>query len=178
MDKTYPPEAWLLLGKTLEQRRAQLGYGFRQRRKFLADRGGVNPPSTKMLDRLERGERTTYPDTTVTYLEALYGYEAGSFEAILNGDEPQVFQAAQRPAAVPAPVLSVSDADLDDGEGPIPAEMLYVLRTDADARLFWRLEKDGRRRPRAERIELIRFLLKLDAGENGTGNGHGGRESA
>ena len=87
MDKTYPPEAWRRLGKLLEQRRGQLGYGFRQREQFLTDRGGP-PPSVKMLARLERGERTSYPEGTITLLESLYDYEPGSFEAVLDGGEP------------------------------------------------------------------------------------------
>ncbi len=86
MDKKYPLEAWRRLGKVLEARRAQLGYGFRQRERFLAERGGP-PPSVKTLARLERGERTSYPPGTVTRLESLYGYAPGSFEAVLAGGD-------------------------------------------------------------------------------------------
>jgi len=106
MDSTYPPEAWKRLGKVLEARRGQLGYGFRQRERFLADRGGP-PPSVKMLARLERGERTSYPPATVTLLESLYGYAPGSFDAVLAGGEPAPLPAAPGPpllralAAVP-----------------------------------------------------------------------------
>jgi hypothetical protein len=89
MDNTYTPEDWRRLGKTLQERRGHLGYGYRQRRKFLADRGGDSPPSDKMLDRLERGERQAYPPETIAYLESLYGYRRGSFEAILRGGEPE-----------------------------------------------------------------------------------------
>lgn len=86
MDKQYPPEAWRRLGKALEARRAALGYGFRQRERFLADNGGP-PPSAKMLARLERGERASYPDSTIARLESLYGYAPGSFEALLADGE-------------------------------------------------------------------------------------------
>jgi hypothetical protein len=63
--------------------------------------------------------------------------------------------------------------------GPVDGWLLDVLLTDEAARALWRLQKDGSRRPRAERVELIRLLMKLEAeSRNGTGNGHGGRESA
>lgn len=104
MDITYNPEDWRRLGKILQQRRGQLGYGYRQRRKFLADRGGDSPPSDKMLDRLERGERTSYPDDTIAYLESLYGYAPGAFAAILQGREPPPASELRHLAAVPSPV--------------------------------------------------------------------------
>lgn len=100
MDSTYPPEAWKRLGKVLEARRGELGYGFRQREQFLRDRGGP-PPSVKMIARLERGERTSYPASTVTLLESLYGYRPGSFEAVLNGGEPADAAAVLRILPVP-----------------------------------------------------------------------------
>jgi hypothetical protein len=84
MDSTYPPEAWQRLGKDLERRRAQLGYGYRQREDFLRDRGGP-PPSVKTIGRLERGERPGYPESTITLLEQMYGVEPGSFETVLRG---------------------------------------------------------------------------------------------
>lgn len=93
MDSTHPPEEWRRLGQVCEERRGQLGYGHRQRQKFLKARGGINPPSLKMIQRLELGERTSYPDETIAYLEALYGWEPGAFEAILQGRQPTVRRA-------------------------------------------------------------------------------------
>lgn len=92
MDNTYPPEAWRRLGKALEKRRGQLGYGYRQRGNFLRDRNGTL--SAKTLARVERGERGDYPDATIAALEALYGYAPGSFAAILSGREPRIADAA------------------------------------------------------------------------------------
>jgi hypothetical protein len=110
MDKTYPPEAWKRLGRALEARRGQLGYGFRQRGEFLADRGGP-PPSVKMLARLERGERTTYPPVTVTRLESLYEMSPGSFEAILEGGEGRPLAPALRAAPDSRPGAAASPAE-------------------------------------------------------------------
>jgi hypothetical protein len=106
MDNEYPPEAWRRLGRALEAWRGQMGYGFRQREKFLAERGGP-PPSLKTLARLERGERTFYPEGTLARLESLYGYAPGSFEAILAGGEGKPLELEHSPArpvlrAVPA----------------------------------------------------------------------------
>jgi len=86
MDIPYPPEAWRRLGKELERRRGQLGYGFRQRGIFLRDRGGTM--SEKTLARLERGERMAYPDATIAAVEALYGWEPGSVQRVLDGESP------------------------------------------------------------------------------------------
>ena len=112
MDKVYAPEDWKRLGEVLEARRGQLGYGFRQRERFLADRGGP-PPSGKTLARLERGERTAYPPGTVTLLESLYELAPGSFEAFLSrrGDlEPLPLAPGPVPLRPVAPVLPATAA--------------------------------------------------------------------
>ena len=85
MDRTYPPDAWKRLGRALELRRLQLGYGFRKRGRFARDRG--SPVSVKTLSRLERGERDAYPDATIASVEALYGLAPGSIEISLKGGE-------------------------------------------------------------------------------------------
>jgi hypothetical protein len=125
MDKEYPREAWRRLGKDCEARRGQLGYGFRQRDKFLADRGGP-PPSLKMVARLERGERTSYPPATIASLEALYELAPGSFEAILGGGEGTPLPGtpgSAAPSLRPVPSLPPDD----------PGEM-----TDAEAEAWLR----------------------------------------
>lgn len=112
MDNAYPPEAWKRLGEKLRERRGELGYGFRQRKQFLEDRGGP-PPSAKMLDRIENGSRTYYPDATIATLERIYAYQRGSFEAILKGDEPVPLAGGPRlsPVPDPSPPLDLSTAD-------------------------------------------------------------------
>jgi hypothetical protein len=83
MDKAYPPDAWKRLGHALELRRMQLGYGHRQRHRFMRERGtALEPgslPSDKTLARLESGERDTYSKTTVAAVEVLYALAPGSF---------------------------------------------------------------------------------------------------
>ena len=81
----YPPEAWQRLGKALERRRGQLGYGYRQRGTFLRD-SGVNL-SVKTIARLERGERGAYPDGTISMIERIYRVTPGSVEDVLRGGE-------------------------------------------------------------------------------------------
>jgi hypothetical protein len=84
---TYPTEAWRRLGRTLERRRGELGYGFRQRARFARERGG-GMISVKTISRLENGERDSYPESTVGTVEAIYQWSSGSVESVLMGGEP------------------------------------------------------------------------------------------
>jgi len=173
MDKAYPPEAWKRLGKVLEARRGQLGYGFRQRANFLADNGGP-PPSAKTLARLERGERYTYPPATVTRLEALYQYDPGSFEAVLAGGDPVPLAAGARPAAVRA-----VPPPPPQPPGSSPEEVLAgLLETYRDDDRIQTMALLGARRgapPRvvvAEIWEWLEFLGQL-SGKAGSGTSAG-----
>lgn len=86
MDR-FPPEAWRRLGLALERRRAELGYGFRQRGRFAHEQGG-GQLSIKTISRLEKGERGAYPEATVATAEAMYRWAPGSFASVLGGGEP------------------------------------------------------------------------------------------
>lgn len=86
MDR-FPPEAWRRLGLALERRRAELGYGFRQRGRFAHEQGG-GQLSIKTISRLEKGERDSYPEATVATAEAMYRWAPGSFASVLGGGEP------------------------------------------------------------------------------------------
>lgn len=87
MMDTYPYEAWLRLGRKLERRRGELGYGFRHRARFVRERGG-GKISVKTISRLEKGERDSYPESTVGAVEAMYQWSPGSVESVLVGGEP------------------------------------------------------------------------------------------
>jgi hypothetical protein len=86
---TYPPESWTRLGRVLERRRGELGYGYRQRARFVSARGGGNI-SVKTISRLEKGERSYYPQATIGTIEVMYQWSPGSVEAVLAGGEPNV----------------------------------------------------------------------------------------
>ena len=86
MDR-YPNEAWHRLGRLLERRRGELGYGYRQRARFVMERGG-GMISVKTISRLENGERASYPESTVGTVEAMYQWSPGSVERVLTGGEP------------------------------------------------------------------------------------------
>ena len=133
MDREYPAEAWKRLGKALEARRGQLGYGFRQRENFLADRGGP-PPSLKMLARLERGELTSYPPATIASLESLYELIPGSFEASLEGGDLKPLRTG--------PPLQPRDPSAADQHGEPeddPAWDLFPDPADKLLRWIWRM---------------------------------------
>jgi hypothetical protein len=97
---TYPYEAWLRLGRMLERRRGELGYGFRQRARFATERGG-GQISVKTISRLEKGERDSYPESTVGTVETMYQWAPGSVESVLQGGEPNALLAAPPPGRNP-----------------------------------------------------------------------------
>ena len=84
---TYPNDAWTRLGRMLERRRGELGYGFRQRARFARERGG-GMISVKTISRMENGERASYHESTVGTVEAMYQWSPGSVERVLTGGEP------------------------------------------------------------------------------------------
>jgi hypothetical protein len=71
----------------LERRRGELGYGFRQRARFVRD-GGRGLISVKTISRLEKGERDAYPESTIGTVEAIYRWSPGSVESVLKGGDP------------------------------------------------------------------------------------------
>jgi hypothetical protein len=97
---TYPHEAWLRLGRMLERRRGELGYGFRQRARFARERGS-GKISVKTISRLEKGERETYPESTVGTVESMYQWAPGSIETVLGGGEPNTLLTAPPPGRNP-----------------------------------------------------------------------------
>lgn len=100
---TYPNDAWTRLGRMLERRRGELGYGFRQRARFARERGG-GMISVKTISRLENGERASYPESTVGTVEAMYQWSPGSVERVLTGGEPNPLLLA--PAADRNPITN------------------------------------------------------------------------
>lgn len=101
--KTYPPEAWQRLGRMLERRRGELGYGFRRRARFALDCGD-GMISVKTLSRLENGERDSYPESTIGTVEAMYQWAAGSVESVLTGGEPSPLPRCPPPVAPSRPL--------------------------------------------------------------------------
>jgi hypothetical protein len=97
---TYPYEAWLRLGRMLERRRGELGYGFRQRARFVRERGS-GKISVKTISRLEKGERDSYPESTLGAVETMYQWAPGSIESVLDGGEPNAPLAAPPPGRNP-----------------------------------------------------------------------------
>jgi hypothetical protein len=93
MDR-YPNEAWHRLGRMLERRRGELGYGYRQRARFVMERGG-GLISVKTISRLEKGERCSYPESTLGTVESMYQWSPGSVERVLMGGEPSALLLAR-----------------------------------------------------------------------------------
>jgi hypothetical protein len=110
---TYPHEAWQRLGRALERRRGELGYGFRQRGRFTRERGGGRI-SIKTISRLEKGERASYPQATLGAAETIYRWAPGSIEAVLRGGDPH--QLAVIPAASRRNPLATDHAPATPGE--------------------------------------------------------------
>lgn len=112
---TFTPEAWTRLGLALERRRAELGYGFRQRGRFTREQGG-GKLSIKTISRLEKGERESYPESTVATAEAMYRWAPGSFISVLGGGEPDPL--------VSAPVHERAPAGAVEPSAPTPGERI------------------------------------------------------
>jgi hypothetical protein len=93
---TYPHDAWLRLGRALERRRGELGYGFRQRDRFAREQGDGRI-SVKTISRLEHGERGSYPQSTIGAVEAIYQWSPGSLDCVLRGGEPDPLVSAPSP---------------------------------------------------------------------------------
>ena len=114
MDR-YPSEAWRRLGLALERRRAELGYGFRQRGQFTQEQGG-GKLSSKTISRLEKGERDSYPESTVATVEAMYRWAPGSFAAVLAGREPDPLVPGQVAQDVPVAAVAAEYGAPTPGE--------------------------------------------------------------
>jgi hypothetical protein len=117
---TYPHDAWRRLGRMLERRRGELGYGFRQRARFARERGG-GMISVKTISRLENGERASYPESTVGTVEAMYQWSAGSVERVLTGGEPNPVLLAPGPDRNP-----IASATASPTPGERMATWVYV----------------------------------------------------
>ena len=111
---TYPHEAWLRLGRMLERRRGELGYGFRHRARFVRERGS-GKISAKTISRLEKGQRESYPESTIGAVERMYQWGPGSVESVLRGGEPHALLVS--PPAGRNPITTVYAA-------PTPGERL------------------------------------------------------
>src|SRR5215470_3968857 len=108
----YPRDAWRRLGRMLERRRGELGYGFRQRARFARERG-AGTISVKTISRLENGERDSYPESTIGAAEGMYCWAPGSIECVLAGGEPTPLRLG--PETPSSPVVS-PDAPPSAGE--------------------------------------------------------------
>lgn len=97
---TYPYEAWLRLGRMLERRRGELGYGFRYRARFVKERGDEKI-SVKTISRLEKGQRESYPESTIGTVESMYQWGPGSVESVLMGGEPHALLVSPPPGRNP-----------------------------------------------------------------------------
>jgi hypothetical protein len=111
---TYSPEAWLRLGRMLERRRGELGYGFRQRARFARERG-CGKISVKTISRLEKGERAYYPQSTLGTVETMYQWAPGSVDSVLTGGEPNALLIGP-PAAVDMNPITTEHAPPTSGE--------------------------------------------------------------
>jgi hypothetical protein len=140
----YPQEAWIRLGRLMQRRRGQLGYGHRQRGAFLRVRG--TSLSEKTVARMERGERGAYPESTIGAAEALYGWESGSITETLAGGEPVALEDRQpsRPEDLLQPGDPASFRALAEDRDPhlTPAIKRYLL--NLGRREIARIEQEDR----------------------------------
>ena len=140
MMDTYPLESWQRLGDVLERRRGELGYGFRQRARFVEERGGGRI-SIKTISRMEKGERGYYPPSTIGTIEVMYQLSPGSVEAILMGEEPNMILVAPRRGRNP-----ITLPDMPPTVGERLASWVYVRmkqRGHSDSSIYEFLDAEG-----------------------------------
>jgi|SRR5215472_7607469 len=120
---TYSYDAWLRLGRLLERRRGELGYGFRQRARFARERAEDRGArlSVKTISRLEKGQRSSYPESTLGSIEAMYQWSPGSIETVLRGGEPNPLI-----RGVPTSRSTLTSADAPTTAGERLASWVYV----------------------------------------------------
>jgi hypothetical protein len=104
----------------IQRRRGELGYGFRQRARFARDRG-AGKISVKTISRLEKGERDSYPESTVGTVETMYQWAPGSVELVLRGGEPNPLLIAPAPGRNP-----ITSAHAAPTSGERLASWVYV----------------------------------------------------
>ena len=75
---------WTRLGRLLQERRGQLGFGFRRRKEFAAQAG----LSDRTIARIESGQPTPRTPATKARIETAYEWAAGSFDTVLAGGDP------------------------------------------------------------------------------------------
>jgi hypothetical protein len=140
MMDTYPFESWQGLGHVLERRRGELGYGYRQRARFVEERGGGRI-SLKTISRLEKGERDSYPPSTIGTVEAIYRLSPGSVEAVLKGGEANPILVAPQTGRNP---ITLPDTPPTAGERL--ASWVYVRmwqRGHSDSSIYEFLDAEG-----------------------------------
>jgi transcriptional regulator with XRE-family HTH domain len=127
----------------LERRRGELGFGFRERARFARE-CGAGKVSVKTISRLEKGERGSYPQSTIGTIEALYQWSTGSVESVLAGGEPDTILPTPAPGRGARVPITLTDAAPTSGERL--ASWIYVRmreRGHDDAMIHIFLEAEG-----------------------------------
>lgn len=93
--------AWECLGGLLTRRRIELDPRYRNRRVFVDERA---PGQYRMINTLERGQRSNYEAATIAAFEQAYELAPGAIGRFLGGGELEPAGAAPPPSrAVPGP---------------------------------------------------------------------------
>jgi hypothetical protein len=138
--ESYPRDAWERVGRLLERRRGELGYGFRQRARFAGERG-AGTISVKTISRLENGERASYPQSTIGAAEAMYLWAPGSIECVLAGGEPTPIQLGPDTPSSPAVSLDAPPSAGERIASWVYVRMLQRGHSDETIQVF--LEAEG-----------------------------------
>jgi len=139
--KQPPVEACQRLGRMLERRRGELGYGFGQRARFVREHGGGRI-SVAAVRRIEVGERATLPETIVGLIEAMYQWSPGSVELALSGGQPNYLPVTPE---LPAP-NPISAVDIPPTAGEPLASWIYARmrqRGHSDRAIYDFLNREG-----------------------------------
>jgi hypothetical protein len=138
-DDVADADAWQRLAQLLIRRRVELGF---PRRTEFARHHGLS--HDRNLSDIEKCRRTNYSDPMLAQFEQLYGWEAGSIEAVLAGGDPT-------PKPLPSETSVGADTHDDDSlmyrRPPGLSDREWeALKAETRTYIEWQLDRASRER--------------------------------
>lgn len=160
--------AWKRLGDLLMRRRVEIDPRYRNRRVFVAERG----MDYRMVNTVERGQRSNYEPQTIAAFEEAYQLAPGAIARTLNGADLEPLppaRSAREAAAPPSPLSDVDEAELRPYLQAVLDEIAAAIArhgpSPSGSEVFGNAQEaeiwDNSPWPRGERVRAIAVLRML-----------------